>query len=55
MGKAAAIYIREADLALWARLEEYARVRRMPVSGAVMLAVEEFLDRHDTKPQAPKT
>lgn len=47
MGKATAIYIREGDLPLWERVERYARERRMPVSGLVMLAVEEYLARHD--------
>lgn len=51
MGKATAIYIRESDLSLWARVERYARKHRMPVSGVVMLAVEEFLARHDPEPE----
>jgi hypothetical protein len=46
MGKATAIYIREGDLPLWERVERYAREHRMPVSGLVMLAVEEYLARH---------
>jgi hypothetical protein len=46
MGKATAIYVRESDLPLWERVERYARERRMPISGLVMLAVEEYLERH---------
>lgn len=52
MGKATAIYIREGDLPLWERVERYARKHRMPVSGLVMLAVEEYLARHDPEPEA---
>lgn len=47
MGRAAAIYVREADLPLWERAERYARERRMPVSGLVMLALERFLAEND--------
>lgn len=47
MGEAKAVYVRDADRELWARAERYAQARRMPVSGLVMLALEEFLARHD--------
>lgn len=47
MGKAVAVYVREEDLPLWERAERYARERRMPVSGVVLLAVERFLDEED--------
>lgn len=50
MGKATAIYVREADLPLWERAERYARAHRMPVSGLVLAAIEEFLTRHDPQP-----
>lgn len=43
MGRATAIYIREDDQELWERVVAYARTRRMPVSGLVMLALERFL------------
>jgi hypothetical protein len=35
-----AVYIRGADKELWRRAEDYARRRRMPVSGLVMTAIE---------------
>jgi len=47
MGKATAIYVREADLPLWARAERYARAHRMPVSGLVLAALESYLAEHD--------
>jgi hypothetical protein len=37
------IYVREADAELWARAEEFARRRRMPMSGLVMAALEWYL------------
>jgi hypothetical protein len=46
MGMHKAVYVRDADAALWARAEAYARARRMPVSGLVMAAIEAFLDAH---------
>ncbi|WP_158299890.1 hypothetical protein [Glycomyces paridis] len=43
MGKQVSIYIRADDLELWRRAEAYARERRMPTSGLVMLALERYL------------
>ena len=54
MGKATAVYVRDSDLELWERAEQYARKHRMPVSGLVMAALEEYLTRHDPKPESPK-
>lgn len=50
MGKAAAVYVRDSDLPLWERAERYARQRRMPVSGLVMLALERYLADEDPQP-----
>jgi hypothetical protein len=47
MGLSKAVYVRDEDVALWARAERYARARRMPVSGLVMLALESYLAEHD--------
>jgi hypothetical protein len=47
MGKQVSVYIREEDLALWERVERFARERRMPVSGLVMLALEAYLADQD--------
>lgn len=40
------VYVREEDARLWARAESYARARRMPMSGLLMAALEEYLARH---------
>lgn len=47
MGKQVSVYVRDEDLPLWERAEEHARRRRMPVSGLVMTALEEYLARHE--------
>lgn len=47
MGKATAVYVKDSDMQLWERAEEYARKHRMPMSGLVMLALERFLDEQD--------
>jgi len=47
MGKQISVYVRDDDLALWERAEAYARRKRMPMSGLIMSALEEFLARHD--------
>lgn len=47
MGAAKAIYVRDDDLELWARLEDYAKARRMTVSAVVLTAVEQYLQRED--------
>jgi hypothetical protein len=47
MGRVAGIYIRADDEDLWRRVEAFARKRRMPVSGVVMLAVERYLAEED--------
>lgn len=54
MGKATAIYVRDSDLPLWERAEAYARARRMPMSGLVMLALERYLAEEDRpRPDQP--
>jgi hypothetical protein len=50
MGRAVNIYIRDEELALWERVEAYARKRRMPLSGLVLEAMEEHLARHAEDP-----
>lgn len=52
MGKATAVYVRDADLPLWERGEAFARKHRMPMSGLVMTALEAYLEEHD--PPKPK-
>jgi hypothetical protein len=47
VGKQVSVYIREADAALWSQAEQYARARRMPVSGLIMAALEAYLAEHD--------
>jgi predicted transcriptional regulator len=47
VGRQVAIYVRADDLELWRRAEAYARQRRMPTSGLVMLALERYLDAED--------
>lgn len=51
MGKQVSVYVRDDDLALWERAEEHARKRRMPVSGLILTALEEYLTRHDPQDQ----
>lgn len=53
MGKQVSIYVRDEDLALYERAEEHARKRRMPMSGLVMAALEEYLARHGGRPEDP--
>jgi hypothetical protein len=53
MGKATAVYVRDSDLPLWERAERFARARRMPMSGLVMLALEAYLERHDPPARPP--
>ncbi|THV26022.1 hypothetical protein [Glycomyces paridis] len=56
VGKQVSIYIRAADLDLWRRAEAYARERRMPASGLVMLALEQYLSEQETSdPAKPGT
>lgn len=47
VGKQVSVYIREEDLDLWRRAEQYARRHRMPVSGLVLTALEWFLDERE--------
>ena len=47
MGKASAVYVRDADLPLWERAERYARKHRMPMSGLIMAALEAYLAEAD--------
>lgn len=46
MGGKKTIYVRDSDDRLWQRAERYARGRRMPISGLIMAALEEYLARH---------
>jgi hypothetical protein len=47
VGAAKTIYVRQADVAIWARAEEFARMRRLSMSALVMTALEQFLaDEH---------
>lgn len=56
MGKQVSVYVRDEDLALWERAEAHARRHRMPVSGLVMTALEEYLARHSASdsPRPPQ-
>jgi hypothetical protein len=47
MGMHKAVYVRDDDVELWERAEEYAKKRRMPVSGLVMAALEAYLGEGD--------
>jgi len=47
MGMHKAVYVRDEDVALWERVERYAKARRMPVSGLVMAALEAYLAEHE--------
>lgn len=47
VGKQVSIYIRASDLDLWRRVEAYAAEHRMPVSGLVLAALEQYLTRPD--------
>jgi hypothetical protein len=47
VGRQVAIYVRADDLELWRRAEAYARDHRMPTSGLVMLALEQYLSKDD--------
>lgn len=50
VGRQVSVYIRAGDLPLWERAERYAREHRVPMSGVVMLALTEYLARHDPQP-----
>ena len=47
MGHQVSVYIRDEDRELWERAKRYARKRRVPVSGLLMLALEQYLDDAD--------
>jgi hypothetical protein len=49
VGRQVSIYVRADDLELWRRAEAYARKRRMPASGLVMLALERYLSAEDAE------
>jgi hypothetical protein len=49
VGRQVSIYVRADDLELWRRAEAYARERRMPVSGLVMLALERYLNAEESE------
>jgi hypothetical protein len=50
VGRQVSIYVRAQDLPLWERAEQYARARRMPVSGLVMAALERYLAEQEPQP-----
>ncbi|MEQ7005415.1 hypothetical protein ABN028_04350 [Actinopolymorpha sp. B17G11] len=47
-GSQTTLHVRAEDQALWRRAQTYARERRIPMAGLVMLALQEYLTRHDT-------
>jgi hypothetical protein len=48
-GKQKAVYVQDGpDAELWDRAVEYARERRMSISGLVLLALQEKLEREAT-------
>jgi hypothetical protein len=44
------VYVRDADLALWARAEQFARDRRLTMSALIMTALEVYLAERDEPP-----
>jgi hypothetical protein len=50
MGVHKAVYVRDEDAELWQRAERYAKARRMPVSGLVMAALEQYLQKAEETP-----
>jgi predicted transcriptional regulator len=50
MGTQRTVYVRESDIPLWRRAEEFAKVRRLAMSALIMTALEDYLDRHDLQP-----
>lgn len=40
------IYVRQDDEGLWDRAVAFARSRRLTMSALVLLAIEEYLERH---------
>jgi hypothetical protein len=40
------VYVSEADLALWERAARYAKRERRSMSELIMIALEEYLERH---------
>ncbi|GAA5111336.1 hypothetical protein [Haloechinothrix salitolerans] len=52
MGVHKSLYVRDEEIALWQRAEQYAKAHRMPVSGLVMAALEAYLaDDQDAQGQ----
>ena len=49
MGEARSIYVKDADLPLWRRAEEYARARRLTMSALIMNALQAYLDEPDER------
>lgn len=47
VGSQTTVYIRDDDQELWARAEKFARARRVPMSGLIMLALQRYLDDED--------
>jgi hypothetical protein len=46
---AKSIFVRESDMELWDRAVRFARQRRMSMSGLIMLALESYLDREESR------
>ena len=44
VGTTKAIYVRDSDADLWARAEDFAKARRLPMSALIMNALERYLD-----------
>lgn len=42
-GRARTIYVREEDVALWERAEQYARAHRLTMSALILTALERYL------------
>ena len=48
MGIQKGIYVRDDDLELWARAEQFARARRLTMSALIMNALQAYLDAEPT-------
>ncbi|WP_165367763.1 hypothetical protein [Phytoactinopolyspora endophytica] len=47
MGIAKAVYVKDDDVRLWERAEQYAKARRLTMSALVLTALEAYLDERD--------
>ena len=50
MGIAKAVYVKDDDLPLWQRATAYARRQRLTMSALILLALEDYLERHGAGP-----